>query len=245
MTWFKKAFKLFLQLLNIRIWLAGLLVILVILLLALTVYNAREKETVDLFSRQQLASAQNAAQRMEDVFSQVEKNIALFTYFDPHCDALTKETYREMEVLYSVWGKTIDAVVLYDAEGKVKQILPQDVRPAVELIGHFHSVRFGQRQYLAIAQAEKLAKDTLPANQDRYLVWGYPLWKSNNIFTGAWMVSFKMQELLNTCQKQIQDNQLGDVWLVDGGGGILMHPHAVFVGKNINDLIILTTVIFK
>lgn len=237
MSWFKKAFKLFLQLLNIRIWLAGLLVILVILLLALTVYNAREKETVDLFSRQQLASAQNAAQRMEDVFSQVEKNIALFTYFDPNCNVLTKQTYRELEVLYSVWGKTIDAVVVYDAEGKVKQILPQDVRPAIELIGHFRSVRFGQRQYLAIAQAEKLAKDALPANQERYLVWGYPLWKSNNIFAGAWMVSFKMQELVNTCQKQIQDNQLGDVWLVDGGGRILMHPHAVFVGKNINDLI--------
>ena len=36
---------------------------------------------VEIFSRQQLANVQNTATRMADIFSQVEKNVALFSQF--------------------------------------------------------------------------------------------------------------------------------------------------------------------
>lgn len=80
----RKAYKLLNQLLSPRIWFASIIVVVLILLLALTVNHAREKEMVDLFSRQQLASAQNASARIAEILSQVERNIALFKYLDPN-----------------------------------------------------------------------------------------------------------------------------------------------------------------
>ncbi|MDP2854557.1 MAG: PAS domain S-box protein [Smithellaceae bacterium] len=237
MTLFRKAYKLLRQALSIRIWLASIVVILLILLLALTVNNAREKEMADLFSRQQLASAQNAAARLTDILLQVERNIVLFSYFDPDGKILTKEDYRELEVLYSVWGKTIDAVLVFDADEKIRRILPQGALPSIDLTEHFRSLKQRQSQYLTLALSEKLSRDSMPQKQNWYLVWGYPIWRHNNIFAGAWMVSFSLAELVGAGEKQISDNQLGNLWLVNEQGQVLLHPDASFIGKNISDLV--------
>jgi len=236
-TLFKKAYKLLHQALSVRIWLASIVVILLILLLALTVNNAREKEMADLFSRQQLASAQNASMRMTEILLQVERNIVLFSYFDPNGNILTREDSREIEVLYSVWGKTIDAVIVFDADEKKRLILPQDALPGVDLTTHFRALKTQQRQYLKIASSDKLPKDSVAKTQERFLIWGYPVWRQNNVFVGAWMISFSLAALVDTCEKQIKDNQLGELWLVNDQGKILLHSHSSFIGKQIGDLI--------
>ena len=237
MTLLGKAYKLLHQALSIRIWLASIVVILLILLLALTVNNAREKEMADLFSRQQLASAQNAAARMTEIFSQVERNVVLFSYFDPNGKILTQEDYRELEVLYSVWGKTIDAVLVFDANEKIRRILPQGALPSIDLTEHFRSLKRRQSQYLKLVLSEKPSRDSVPQKQNWYLVWGYPIWRHNNFFAGAWMVSFSLAELVGAGEKQISDNQLGNLWLVNEQGQVLLHPDASFIGKNISDLV--------
>ncbi|PKN10646.1 MAG: hypothetical protein CVU72_00465 [Deltaproteobacteria bacterium HGW-Deltaproteobacteria-7] len=238
MTLLKKAYKLLHQALSVRIWLASIVVILLILLLALTVNNAREKEMVDLFSRQQLASAQNAAVRLTEIFSQVEKNIVLFSFFDSNGKKLAQEDYWKMEVLYPVWENAINAVMVFDANEKIRCILPQGALPAVDLASHFRATKFRQTQYLKLALSDKLPKDALPQKQDWYLIWGYPIQRhNNNVFAGAWMVSFSLSELVDTCEKQIRDNQLGDLWLVNQQGQVLLHPHSPFIGKNVADLV--------
>jgi PAS domain S-box-containing protein len=237
-TLLKKAYKLLHQALSVRIWLASIVVILLILLLALTVNNAREKEMVDLFSRQQLASAQNAAVRLTEIFSQVEKNIVLFSFFDSNGKKLAQEDYWKMEVLYPVWENAINAVMVFDANEKIRCILPQGALPAVDLASHFRATKFRQTQYLKLALSDKLPKDALPQKQDWYLIWGYPIQRhNNNVFAGAWMVSFSLSELVDTCEKQIRDNQLGDLWLVNQQGQVLLHPHSPFIGKNVADLV--------
>ncbi len=237
MTLIKKAYKLLRRALNIRIWLAGIIVILLILLLALTVNNAREKEMVDLFSRQQLASAQNASARLTEIFSQVEKNIVLFSFFDSNGKKLTQEDYWKMEVLYPVWENTINAVLVFDANEKIRCILPQGALPAVDLTSHFRAMKLQKGQYLNLALSDKLPKDSFSKKQNWYLIWGYPVWLHDNVFTGAWMVSFSLAELVDACEKQIKDNQLGDLWLLNQQGQVLMHPHSLFIGKNIADLV--------
>lgn len=141
MTLLGKVYKFLHQVLNIRIWLASIVVILLILLLALTVNNAREKEMADLFSRQQLASAQNAAERITEILSQVERNIVLFSYFDPEGKILSKKNYRELEVLYAVWGKTIDAAFVFDSNEKIRRVMPQGALPSIDLLSHFKTLK--------------------------------------------------------------------------------------------------------
>lgn len=237
MTLLRKAYKLLYQALRVRIWLSSIVVILLILLLAWTVNNAREKEMADLFSRQQLASAQNASVRLAEIFSQVERNIVLFSYLDPSGEKLTRGDHRELEVIYSIWGKTIDAVMVFDADNRIRQILPEGVLPAVDLTSHFQALKLHGRHYLNIVPSDNLPKDSIVQTKNRYLIWGYPIWRENKIFAGAWMVSFSLAELVNTCEKQLKDNQLGDLWLVNEQGRILMHPYSPFIGKNTSDLV--------
>lgn len=237
MTLYRKAYTLFRQLLNIRIWLAGIIVIVLILLLALTVNNAREKEMADLFSRQQLASAQNASARMTDIISQIEKNIALLSYLDTDGKIISQENYQELNTLYALWDDTIDSVIYFNDREKMKRILPKSDAPAVDLTRHFQLLKHSQRQYVNLAISDRLPKGTVPQKQDLYLIWGYPLWRNNNVFAGAWMVSFSLSALVDTCEKQIKENQLGDMWLVDENGTVLLHPHASFVGRSIDELV--------
>ena len=237
MTQSVKINKLLYKTMKVRIWLASIAVIILILLLALTVNNARERDMVDLFSRQQLASAQNAATRMTDIFDQVGKNIALFSYFDPQGKILTGDSDQETKIFYSGWVNSINAVLLFDVEGKIQRILPQGALPGVNLTKHFKDLKQQNKQYVSLALSKKIPKDNITQKTDWYLIWGYPIWLQGNVFSGAWMVSFSLAALVDVCEKQIRDNQLGELWIVDEQGQIIIHPDSSFIGKNINDLI--------
>jgi len=220
-----------------RIWLASIAVILLILLLALTVNNARERDVVELFSRQQLASVQNAATRMTDIFDQVGKNIALFSYFDPQGKILTGESDQETKIFYSGWVNSINAVLLFDIDGKIKRILPQGASPKVNLTKYFKDLKQQKKQYISLALSKKISDNQKVDKADWYLIWGYPIWRPSNAFSGAWMVSYSLAALVDVCEKQIRDNQLGELWIVDEQGQIILHPDSSFIGKNVDDLI--------
>jgi len=90
-TLFSRISNLFRRVIDVRIWLSSAAVIILILLLVLTVNYAREKDMAELFSRQQLANVKNTATRLSEIFSQVEKNIALFSHFDFQLEKLRKK----------------------------------------------------------------------------------------------------------------------------------------------------------
>ncbi len=237
MTLLRKAYKYLHQAFSVRIWLASIVVIFLILLLALTVKNAREKEVADLFSPQQLSSAQNAAARMTAILSQIESNIVLFSQFDPNGNLLSPQAYRDLHLLYPVWGNTVDAVSVFDAEGGAKSVLVRGGGPGVDLTRHFNTLKRQQRQYLNVALADASAGDSSAPKREWYLIWGYPVWRQNNRFAGAWMVSFSLRDFIGAGEQQIKDNRLGDLWLVNERGQILMHPYSPFIGKNAGDLV--------
>ncbi|MFA7176630.1 MAG: hypothetical protein WC114_05220, partial [Smithellaceae bacterium] len=237
MALLRNSYRFLRQAFSLRIWLTSLIVILLILLLALTVNNAREKEMADLFSRQQLASAQNASARMTEILSQVERNVALFSYFDPNGKILSPKDHREIEILYSVWGKTIDAVLVFDAREGVRRVLSQEALPRVNLIPHFRILKNQKRQYLSLALSDVRAGGAPASRQDWYLIWGNPIWRDRNIFDGAWMVSFSLAALVHAGERQIQENRLGDLWLIDDRGRIVLHPNSPYIGKNTGDLV--------
>jgi hypothetical protein len=218
--------KLLYKTMKARIWLASMAVIILILLLALTVNNAREKDVVELFSRQQLASAQNAATRMTDIFDQVGKNIALFSYFDPQGKILTGESDQETKIFYSGWANSINSALLFDAEGKIKRILPQGALPLPKgnLTKYFKDLKKQNKQYVNLALSKKISDDQKVDKTDWYLIWGYPILRQGNVFCGAWIVSFSLAALVDVCEKQIRENQLGELWIVDEQGQIIIIP---------------------
>jgi PAS domain S-box-containing protein len=220
-----------------RIWFASVTVIILIVLLALTVNHAREKDMVELFSRQQLAYAQSTALRMADIFTQVEKNMALLSRFDHQDSILLERINDDYKIIYSGWENTVNAVVLLDKEGKIKRVFPKSAFPVVNITGHFKALKQKQKQYVSLALAEKSRSSRMKQKTDWQLIVGYPLWHEENIFSGAWIVSLSLAAIIEGYEKQTKDNGLGDLWLVDEQGSFIIHPDSAFIGKNINSLV--------
>ncbi len=220
-----------------RIWLASFTVIILIILLALTVNHAREKDMVELFGRQQLAYAQSTAARMADIFIQVEKNVELLSRLESQEEVHSKKYYDNFKVTYPGWGDTVDAVVLLDKEGKTKQILPQNAFPVVNIKEHFQTLKQKQKKYFKLALTQKAQAAKIRQKNDWHLVFGYPLWQQENIFSGAWIVSLSLAAMIEKYEKQTKDNGLGDLWLIDEQGNFIIHPDSFFIGKRIKSFI--------
>jgi hypothetical protein len=134
------------------------------------VNSAREKDMVDLFSRQQLANVQNTATRMADIFSQVEKNVSLFSHFVPQLKVSSEEIDSYYKILSSGWESTFNTVVLFDAAGKIRSIYPRNTFPAINLSDHFKIIQKDQKQYLGLALPEQSSAFDSKQKIDRYLV---------------------------------------------------------------------------
>lgn len=220
-----------------RIWFASFTVIILIILLALTVNHAREKDMVELFGRQQLAYAQSTAARMADIFIQVGKNVELLSRLESQDKVLSKNNYNDFKIIYSGWEETVDAVVLLDKEGKIKRILPKGAFPVVNIKENFQFIKQKQKQYFKVTLAQKAQTAEIKQKKDWHLVFGYPLWHQEDIFSGAWIVSLSLAAMIEKYEKQTKDNGLGDLWLIDEQGNFIIHPDPFFIGKRINSFI--------
>ncbi len=219
-----------------RILFASAIVITLILLLALTVNHAREKDMVEVFSRQQLAHAQNTAIRIADIFAQAGKNIALFSHFDPQQKISAEEINSDFKILSSGWEKSIDAVGLFDAGGKIKMIFPKNASPDVNLASHFNVLNKKTSLYYELTLPEKSSAADHKQSINWYMIIGCPIWRNNN-FAGAWIASFSVTAMIEDFQKQTRENSLGNLWLTDDSGRIFVHPDSTIIGKNVKDLL--------
>jgi len=236
-TLFNKIKIFFYKFVRLRIWFASITVILLFLLLALTVNSAREKDIVEIFSRQQLANVQNTATRMADVFSQVGKNIDLFSRFYPHAGLSPEEIDGYYKILSTGWESTFDTIVLFDANGNIKSVYPKNALPAANLLEHFNALRKKQKQYLELALPEQSNTIGLKQKTDKYLIVGYPIKRKDGKFEGAWLVSFALSAVVDKYQLQTLNDELGELFLIDEKQQIIIHRDSAFIGKNVKELL--------
>jgi len=233
-TFFSRINNLLHKVLEARILFASAAVIILILLLALTVNSAREKEMIEIFSRQQFAHVKNTATRMTDVILQVEKNIALFSRFRPDLQKPSEEIDHYYKILSAGWGSTLNVVVFFDAAGGIKDVYPRNVFLPVNLSDHFKVIRKQQKSYVGLAMPENFSITGL---KDRYLIIGCPLQNRDGSFAGAWVVSFSLTAVVDKYEKQARYSDMGEIWLVDEKQQIIVHNNPAFVGKNIQNLL--------
>jgi len=236
-TLFNKIKILLYKAVRVRIWFASFTVIILFLLLALTVNSAREKDIVNIFSQQQLVNVQNTAKRMTDIFLQVGKNIALFSHFDSQLKVPPGEMDSYYKILSAGWENTFDTIVLFDAAGRIMSVYPRNKQPAVNLSDHFNMIRRQQKQYLDLALPDPSRAITLKQKTDKYLVVGYPVWRQDGKFAGAWLVSFSLSAVVDKYNKQTINNALGDLWLIDEKQRVIINRDSEFNGKNIKDIL--------
>ena len=169
----------------------------------------------ELFGQQQLANVKNTATRLSEVLSLVEKNIALFPHFDFQFEKTPEEIDRYYKILSSDWENALRSIVLLDANGKIKSFYPHDNLPIINLSDHFEIIKKEQKQYLSIAVPGKLHVADFKQKAGRYLLIGCPIRHQSGEFAGAWIVSLSLAAMVEDYEKQIKDNNMGSLWLVD------------------------------
>lgn len=236
MTLFNRINNLFFRVIDVRIWLSSAAVIILILLLVLTVNYAREKDMAELFSQQQLANVKNTATRLSESFSQVEKNIALFSYFDSQLKKTPEEIDNYYKILSSGWENALSSIVLLDAKGNIKSFYPRENPPRIDLLEHFKILKKERKQYLSVAVPGKLRVADFKQKIGRYLVIGYPLQHQSGEFAGAWIVIFSLAVVVNKYEEQVRYNEMGEVWLTDENQQIIIRDNPAFIGENIKSM---------
>lgn len=237
MTLFNKIKILFYRAAKIRLWFVSVTVIILFLLLALTVNSAREKDIVEIFSRQQFANVQNTATRMADVFSQIEKNVDILSRFDSQSKIPPEEIDIYFKILSSGWESTLNTIILFDAAGRIKNIYPPKASPAVVLFDHFNIIRKNRKPYLGLALPNLSSGARLKQTTDRYLVVGYPVKRQDGSFAGAWLVSFSLLSVVDKYKQQSINNNLGELWLVNENQQIIIHHNPALIGKDIKNIL--------
>jgi len=235
-TLFNRINNLFFRVIDVRIWLSSAAVIILILLLVLTVNYAREKDMAELFSQQQLANVKNTATRLSESFSQVEKNIALFSYFDSQLKKTPEEIDNYYKILSSGWENALSSIVLLDAKGNIKSFYPRENPPRIDLLEHFKILKKERKQYLSVAVPGKLRVADFKQKIGRYLVIGYPLQHQSGEFAGAWIVIFSLAVVVNKYEEQVRYNEMGEVWLTDENQQIIIRDNPAFIGENIKSM---------
>ncbi|KQC10900.1 MAG: hypothetical protein APR62_11035 [Smithella sp. SDB] len=236
MTLFSRLSNLFFRVIDVRIWLSSAAVIILILLLVLTVNYAREKDMAELFSQQQLANVKNTATRLSEVFSQVEKNVALFSRFDSQLKKTPEEIDSYYKILSSGWENALNSIVLLDATGKIKVFYPRENLPRINLLNHFKIIKKERKQYLSVVVPGKLRVADFKQKTGRYLIIGCPLQHQSGEFGGAWIVIFSLAVVVNKYEEQARYNEMGEVWLIDENQQIIIHDNPAFIGENIKSL---------
>ncbi|MDD5342880.1 MAG: PAS domain S-box protein [Smithella sp.] len=190
----------------------------------------------ELFSQQQLANVKNTATRLSEVFSQVEKDVALFSRFDFQLKKTPEEIDSYYKILSSGWENALNSIVLLDATGKIKVFYPRENLPRINLLNHFKIIKKERKQYLSVVVPGKLRVADFKQKTGRYIIIGCPLQHQSGEFGGAWIVIFSLAAVVNKYEEQARYNEMGEVWLIDENQQIIIHDNPAFIGENIKSL---------
>ncbi|HVN72439.1 MAG TPA: hypothetical protein VMU10_10505, partial [Desulfomonilia bacterium] len=113
--------------LRYSIWLTAITVIVLIILLALTVYYVRERSIIELFSAQQASIAYQTASRIDESIAKCEKGMTVLSRMVAAQGGDQDKNRQEIKLLYDELKDTVLAIVQIDKNDVVINGYPEDI----------------------------------------------------------------------------------------------------------------------
>jgi PAS domain S-box-containing protein len=208
--------------------LTALAVIILILLLALTVRHAREKEMVRQYGAQQVAVARGMAARLEDLILAVKKSL-LTLAFDP--DRSLRDGRKIGTVHAGMEGK-VSFTAITDEAGAILMNNPPSVAGSVGGVGWtplFRQVRETGKPAVGV-----LSLPDGRGNIGRVIAVGVPRSHSGEGFGGMVLAAFPLTSFDGDSLRSVRE--INSTWLVDGRGAVLFHPQEGMIGRDASSL---------
>ncbi|MGD0276274.1 MAG: ATP-binding protein [Syntrophales bacterium] len=220
------------------VWLTTLTVSILVLLLALTINNAREGGVVDQFSRQQLAIAKGMASGVDDAIISVEKSMVVLSRLPNISQGHPEITMKNMKVIYDDLEGRVRVIIRLDEKGNVLMIYPKSDKEFVSDLSLKDQPSFRE---IANRQKAYVGDMPLPVTSPDHtrrptIVIGVPQFNEQNHFCGAILALFSMTAELDRLVKPVEGSLPSFYWILDDTGTFIVHPDPTWIGRNITSL---------
>jgi len=210
------------------IWLATGAVVLLILILALTINEARENEMVEQFGRRQAAIVRGAATYIEHYISSVEKNMVVASRFSSSEKSIVEETFH----FIAGAGDVVQFVAALDLEGVLTEVYPASLSQAVEKnLSHFEG-RGGDGEKPFVNRLESHGNIRVGS-----VVVSIPQASVGGEYTGRLLAGISLSPLIERYLHPSGETMTDGYMILDEQGVVFVHSDRQTIGVNIATLI--------
>lgn len=226
---------------TLSIWVATFIVVFMIVLFALVINSAREKDMVEQYSKQQLVIASGTATGIEDLIVGVEKSMINLSKL-PCVEGTMPETTRQsMKVIYNDLEGKVNFIAIEDKDGVAIGAYPTSYMKRIKgknfkLYHYFQEVKETGIPYISdlVQTGEKKGKDW--ENISKSIIIAVPRYNSDNEFSGVVFAALSLSTIIDRYIRPVKCEVSCYSWMVDDSGTLLVHPDAEFIGKNVGIL---------
>ena len=224
------------------IWMSALIVILLITLLAYSVYRSREKSIIDLFSFQQEVVSNQAASMIEGTIDRCEMKLDYLYRTLTASEKYNEDTTQAFKIFYTETQDIIEAVVDVDSNDVVRYVYP--VGHAENLIGKtiydpeiMHALKMLESgRYLGGLNNSFALKGNVNAWLSKTICIGLPVYSLEGKYKGAILALISPQLLIKHSVLK-KSSFIGEFWLIDDQDKVAYHPDSTLINKNFHELI--------
>lgn len=225
--------------LRYSIWLTALTVVVLIVLLALTVYYVRERAILELFSEHQASIAEQNALRIEESIATCEKAMVMLgRIVSSQAGGGAGEGRNEsLKALYDELPGVVLAVMEVDGDDTIVNGYPKDVSSKmygqkIHDISMIHALKKMHQRYIG---EMRLTPEIGGTEAARAIGIGIPVVTPEGGYAGA-LLAVLRPRFVPGAARTPGPGTMGDFWLVDESGAMILHPDRTRIGKGLQDL---------
>jgi PAS domain S-box-containing protein len=226
--------------LKYSIWLSAFMVIVLIILLALTVYYARERAIIELFSTQQAAIAQQTASMVDESIAKCEKGMIMLSKLLSAQEADQGKKLENMKALYDELREIVFVIVEIDKNNDILYGYPDAISskiagkkvedPAID-----HAMKKMHQRYTGEIRILQDRDSNAQAFPGKTIGIGIPILTPDDNYDGAILAVLQPQAIVRR-SISFDQSYINDFWIVDEAGEIVFHPNQSVIGKDLQEL---------
>ncbi len=221
----------------IPIWLATLIVIVMVILFSTLINRAREKETVERFSRQQMTIARGVAAGVEDLISDIEKSMTIHSLRRAFGRKAIVPLREDIRVIFDSLGAKVKFVAANGADGR-PIVYPSDYQQAfltkrTEMQALMRKVKTTEKPQVGDFLMRKEGSDGVErtGGDDILVVVAVPWFGQDSEVVGAFYAALSLSTVVDRYIQPAKDEFSCEVWVIDDKGTILFHTDRGFTGR--------------
>ncbi len=222
----------------IPIWLATLIVILMVILFSMLINRAREKETVERFSRQQMTIARGVAAGVEDLISDVEKSMTIHSLRRAFGRKAIVPLREDVRVIFDSLGAKVKFVAANGADGR-SIVYPSDYQQAFltkmpEMQALMRKVKTTEKHQVGdfLMRKEGSGGVERTGGDDILVVVAVPRFGQDSEVIGAFYAALSLSTVVDRYIRPAKDELSCEVWVVDDKGMIAFHTNGGLAGRD-------------